>query len=420
MTQPPTKPPATSLAPIACNDDKAGCGTVGKNSNVCAAGLTPGRIYYLMVGVKSEEYVTDQFNLSLTAGCTVTGPANDACLPGTPLDDGTTAFDLALATPTCPPDDCAPDDGQRPVVRLQVQLHRRGDDRHLLVAEQPQHERCRVRRLPDLSARGRCSGGLQRRRGPRYKQLQPRRSGVRGSVPAQIGDCFKVRIGDENGGRGAGQIHASSAPDLRSGLVTFIDPPAGILDARRPHDPSGVPPIVPLLGYSQMVVNAPTLGGPVCWKFCETDRRRWAKANSITSVVQGPPGTWTLTFARPITPDAATRVSYLGNAQCSLGTITSHPGNVDSDFAATSDDVTSLVSALAFWIPRSPSPDEPPPPPPPPVLTLPMYSADIDRSGVFGPLDILDEIDLLKGAASYEPHLDTIRPSVGACNQVCP
>ena len=409
----------TSLAPIACNDDKAGCGTVGKNSNVCAAGLTPGRIYYLMVGVKSEEYVTDQFNLSLTAGCTVTGPANDACLPGTPLDDGTTAFDLALATPTCPPDDCAPTmdndlwydyrSSCTGEVTIDTCSSPSSPNTNVVV-----YDGCQIC-PPAAGAPVDCNGDADLD----TNNCNPGDPESVVQFQAQIGDCFKVRIGDENGGRGAGQIHASCAPICGAGLVTFIDPPAGILDARRPHDPSGVPPIVPLLGYSQMVVNAPTLGGPVCWKFCET-AEALGEANSITDVVQGPPGTWTLTFARPITPDAATRVSYLGNAPCSLGTITSHPGNVDSDFAATSDDVVALVSALAFWIPRSPSPDEPPPPPPPPVLTLPMYSADIDRSGVFGPLDILDEIDLLKGAASYEPHLDTIRPSVGACNQVCP
>jgi len=46
------------------------------------------------------------------------------------------------------------------------------------------------------------------------------------------------------------------------------------------------------------------------------------------------------------------------------------------------------------------------------IVSIPDYRLDMDRSGVAGPEDILRLIDLLNGAAAFEPWLDA---TIGPC-----
>jgi hypothetical protein len=71
-----------SLTPIGCADDTPGCGPAGKLSEVCVTGLTPGRIYYILVGGKG--YEGGEYRLSLSAPCSPTGPPDQPCLDARP------------------------------------------------------------------------------------------------------------------------------------------------------------------------------------------------------------------------------------------------------------------------------------------------------------------------------------------------
>jgi hypothetical protein len=72
----------------------------------------------------------------------------------------------------------------------------------------------------------------------------------------------------------------------------------------------------------------------------------------------------------------------------------SHPGNVRGDALTSAADVADLVAALqgAFTLPFGP------------------YSGDINRSGAIAPADVLEEIDLVNGAATYDVWNKTPNP----------
>lgn len=178
------------------------------------------------------------------------------------------------------------------------------------------------------------------------------------------------------------------APECPVGTVELASPLDGVVDARRPHDPGDA---TQLLGISSVVVNAPTGADPECWTLCEDA----VEQNTVTSVLEDT-GVYTLIFDRPITPSAVTTVVYTDNDGLETGAdLISHPANSNGVDTAGPTDVADLVGALAG------------------TVTLPwaVYSEDIDHSGSFTPLDILEAIDLLNGAAEYEPWNDTAKPT---------
>ena len=98
---------------------------------------------------------------------------------------------------------------------------------------------------------------------------------------------------------------------------------------------------------------------------------------------------------RPITPGEVTAISYKDvEGGLITGIFTSHPANANGADAADPTDVSDLVNALD--IPGS--------------LPWDMFSEDMDRSGVFTPLDILSAVNLLNGAEAYEPWNGTALP----------
>jgi hypothetical protein len=214
------------------------------------------------------------------------------------------------------------------------------------------------------------------------------------SFPVTAGQCYKLRVGGWNNEVGSGSFTLGTEPGTGcpSGMVTFVSPPSGVVDARQPN-PVNSP--TPLQGISTIMVTAPEGGSADCWTLCETAQGQ--TPNSIQSVMAN--GTnYTITLARPITPGAVTTLKYtrsMGGA--TTGVFTSHPANVNGDSAAGPNDILRVVDCLNNVNPGVNCPHG-------------LFSRDIDQSGVFGPADILRAIDLLNGADVFIPWNNTSLP----------
>lgn len=87
-------------------------------------------------------------------------------------------------------------------------------------------------------------------------------------------------------------------------------------------------------------------------------------------------------FAEPITPGVWTNVMFVpGNSSVRLGYL---PGSVNIDQVTNPFDILVLIDALNG------------------VTERPVWSTDIDRSGVANPADVLRLIDLLNGAEAFD------------------
>jgi hypothetical protein len=136
----------------------------------------------------------------------------------------------------------------------------------------------------------------------------------------------------------------------------------------------------------------------------------------IQSIVAVAADEYEITLTRPLTALAATTIEYLGNQLTKDFTrITTHPGNVDGDFSAAVEgdvfqtgDADNLVTRLRLVY----DPDFNPPFPP--VQGEP-YSLDIDRSGAFTPLDLIDLVDLMNGSVEYPAENGTEIPGSPIC-----
>jgi hypothetical protein len=58
-----------SLIPIGCGDDFVGCGSGGKNSELCVNNLIPGNLYYVMVASKVALLPGKAYRLDISASC---------------------------------------------------------------------------------------------------------------------------------------------------------------------------------------------------------------------------------------------------------------------------------------------------------------------------------------------------------------
>ncbi len=186
-------------------------------------------------------------------------------------------------------------------------------------------------------------------------------------------------------------------PYCPHGTIQFIDPPDGVVDARRPFEPNDVPTPE---GIQDFVVTGPTGISDQCWSVC--DSRPNGPPGAIDTVVESPNGTYKVTLSRPIAAGAVTSLTYtdwLGAT--TTGCFTSHPANVNGDTMASPTDILDLVDALNG------------------ISTLPwgLYSGDLDHSGLVSPADILELIDLLNGAGLSGAWNGTLRPDATGC---CP
>lgn len=201
-------------------------------------------------------------------------------------------------------------------------------------------------------------------------------------------DEFCATTGSEEN-CGAGILCAAlCTPDCPVGTVQFAND--NVVDARRPFNPAF--PNVPQ-GITQISATGPTGADRQCWTLCETLVA--GTANRVVSANETSPGIYTLMLSRPITAGAVTAISYTNNnSGVTTGHFTSHPANADGNGTSAPADVQGLVNALRG------------------TQTLPwgLFSRDIDRSGTITPLDILEAIDLLNGAGTYNPWNGTLKP----------
>jgi hypothetical protein len=216
-------------------------------------------------------------------------------------------------------------------------------------------------------------------------------------------DLFCATTGFEDSGCGAQVLCGDlCTPSCPIGPITWLDPDSGVVDARLSNHPStGLP-----AGIDRVGVQAPSNVDMSCFTLCETAAN--GTPNEIIAVNESPIGSgvsvYEVLFARPITPFAATTVTYTNDDSIpSTGTYIAHPGNVNADGFANSADLTALVEVLmginvvtnAPWA---------------------EFSADIDHSGLIAPPDVLSLIDGLNGAGGMTPAANTPRPDpTGVC-----
>lgn len=168
--------------------------------------------------------------------------------------------------------------------------------------------------------------------------------------------------------------------DCPAGVVRWIDPPSGMLDARRPH-PRGNS--TSLEGISTFLVEGPSGSDrKECWTLCETAIAD--SSNAVVSATYVAPNQYRLALQRPITAGAVTTLMLAGDP-ASRGVFYSLPANINGDTASTPADLLDLIDALNG------------------VRFLPwgVFSGDINHSGLLTPADILETIDLLNGVDGF-------------------
>ena len=389
-------------AVIACGDDTAGCSSSGRNTRLCLPDLTRGETYLILLASKTPDTVGNyRLDIRDVSSCPNPGAPNDYCPYALPVTDGVTPFDLTAAVFDCAYDACGALIGPdlwfeyTPSITGRATLAAQAsDDGSSLAARLAVYDGCDC--PPDDVALRACGADDGIDGG----------SGSRVSISVQQGRCYKIRVGLErmelnNVERMAQSFEGnltimSSADDpCPEGVVSWIDPPDGVVDARRPHDPKDSSK---RLGIDSFVVRGPAGADVVdCWSLCETLEP--APRNVVWSVSDNGAGLFTLHLARPITDGAQTTITYTSQGLAeTTGRFTAHPANVNGDPEASPDDLLDLIAILGGTT----------------QSRWGIYSEDLDRSGALGPADLLEIVDLLNGAAAYRPWNNTPLPAHAA------
>lgn len=190
--------------------------------------------------------------------------------------------------------------------------------------------------------------------------------------------------------------------DVPAPKIASSDPPSGAVDARQPHDPSST---TPTQGYSsvQICFDSAVFGaddgdvvGTNDFITEETTAGGTVAGPAVTGVTDDGDNCYTVTFERTITPQAWTTVialvegtdgdPILGDPfdRVDIGYL---PGDVDALLTSGALDLLKLIDHLNM------------------VVTLDIWSVDIDRSGLAAAADVLRLVDLLNGAGEYDPYL---------------
>ncbi|MDO8631373.1 MAG: hypothetical protein Q7R41_12865, partial [Phycisphaerales bacterium] len=82
-----------SLSVIGCNDDTPGCSSSGRNSDLCLQNLVPGETYYIALAAKTKS-TRGQYRVAVSAGCNPSSGVlpNDYCPAASTITDGETPF----------------------------------------------------------------------------------------------------------------------------------------------------------------------------------------------------------------------------------------------------------------------------------------------------------------------------------------
>jgi hypothetical protein len=157
-----------------------------------------------------------------------------------------------------------------------------------------------------------------------------------------------------------------------------------LIDARQPHEiddsqPQGIDTVV-----VEGLRGADVSGGSPCWELCETDTG--GLPDNDMTIVEDPPGTYTVTLDRPITAGATTTITYTDDTPTptsTVGTFTALPGDVNGNRLVEVADIDQLINCLNG-------------------LACEEWQTDINRSGETNAQDLLRLIDVLNGAHEYE------------------
>ncbi|MBI4717503.1 MAG: hypothetical protein HY763_06845 [Planctomycetes bacterium] len=202
----------------------------------------------------------------------------------------------------------------------------------------------------------------------------------------EVLDGCDIRSGFSNDRNADGRPDECQCP---SGAVAWLDPPDGVVDARQP---SLVTDAAARLGIDTIVVSAPLGADEHCWQLSESATA--GTPNAIADVHEVS-GTYSIRLSRPITPGAATTITYRGTGGDPAAHFIAHPGNVDGDTYASARDIVRFVDCCINGVcpPRWGS-----------------YSCDINHSGAVTAEDICRLVDVLNGAGVFEPWHGTRRP----------
>lgn len=441
-----------SLSVIACNDDAGAlCPTEPHNAAVCVGGLVPGHTYYVLLASKLPQH-QGLYRITTSAPCTPTQAPGDSCSDAIEISDGVTPFDTSDATFSCPAEGCSPDARNDLWYRYTATCtgvatfstcNDGSPDTNIAIYDDC--DRCPA--YLDIDSAAACSAD----------ENSPECADATSvSIPVAFGQCYKVRVSDTLGMPVAGELtitcrsgdcqpngvpddedilncapddlackdcNDNTVPDgceirddrkidlnlngkidscepCPSGLISLIAPPSGFIDARRPHKPGS---LLELEGVSEVTVAGfPGVFG-ACWSLCESDINTAMHPpygselleNAIVAVSEHPPGQYTLTLKRPLTPGEATFIRYTDDdGLTSSVRLIAHPGNVNGNTLTNPADLLSLIDALngIYFAPWGP------------------LSTDCDHSGVTAPADLICLIDLLN-----EGWNATIRPSATSC-----
>ena len=216
---------------------------------------------------------------------------------------------------------------------------------------------------------------------------------------------FIMAIGTSAGAtaRAEGGDHGGHCPN---GMVQWIAPTDGAVDARQFHSLTN---ILPLVGIDLIRVMPPAGGGLLhCWSLCET--AQIGPPNDIIGINDNGGGIYTLKLLRPITPGATTTITYLGDPTMGdtggdTGTheasCISHPSNTDGDAHADETDAKYLMDCcLTGGCVPAPSP----------------LSCDINHSSAYTAEDLIRLCDLFNGAGAFDPWYHTPRPEAPCDN----
>ncbi len=383
-----------SLIPIGCGDDAIGCGGSSRNARVCVGGLTPGRKYYIQVASK-EPVTQDGAGFTVTIFPQTCEITNDYCPSATCAEpeprfcitDGTLPFDFTpLAGPAysldLPVELCIPTmttdmwfeyvatcTGELQVKTCGTTPQAPDPDTNLVV-----YGTCSCPPVagPTLAcstdAGGACGNASEIK-----------------NVDVIQSDCYKIRLADSAESLPAGNLTvACVAAACPGGALIFVDPPDEVVDARRPHNRDDAN----LLFGIQTITAQHTSGAlSSCFSLCETGNS--GSPNSIQSVVENPPGTYTIRLARPISPGEKTNLIYTNShvppdpAPISLRLVSS-PGNIAAD-AVSGPNVLDLVNALNGTQ----------------ALVWGRFSGDVDGSSKITGADVVEAVDVLKGYGAY-------------------
>ncbi|MGD2111092.1 MAG: hypothetical protein PVI86_17075 [Phycisphaerae bacterium] len=382
-----------NLIPLACADD-TGCGDTRTplNAALTVEDLVPGQTYFVMVGAKDPENRTD-YELHIAPTETPCSPLpHDNCddavkLTGaqlvTPFDlSGGGSYTPATLDTLHPPDVLpnmqndvwyewvAPCDGEAKIDTCDPALPSEGQPNTTMILYDGCE--CPVDDTDTIVASDCCSTG------PAPCSCA--------TIDVVRGRCYKIRLGGHLGGTPGGDLTIRADCGC-SGPVTFLDPPDGTIDARRPHPPNDA---TTRQGIAQVLVEGPpALMNLSCWSVCEAPEG--GSSNKVESIVDHGDGTYLVRLARPITPSAVTVVTYTDDAEIGYaGEFVFHPANVNGDDEANNADLQTLIDVL--------NDAEPPP--------ETRFKTDCNHSGRTTPADMLCVIDLLNGGGAFAPGFD--------------